>query len=103
VAQEFTEVEMIVSNKKPNTTKCSDHRAIILTAHTAKILASILRRRVEQKLEGMLAEDQVGFRRGKGNWDATSVVSIPERTLDIDEELCVCVCLFVLHRRAEGI
>jgi hypothetical protein len=69
---------MIASNKKRNYTKCSDHRAISLIAHTAKIVARILRTRTERKIEDVLAENQFGFIRGKGTWDATSVVSIPE-------------------------
>jgi hypothetical protein len=66
---------MTTSNKKPDTIKCSDHRATSLLANTANILARILRR-IERKIEDMLAEDQFGFRRGKGTWDATSMVSI---------------------------
>jgi hypothetical protein len=31
-------------------TKCSDHRTISLIAHTAKIVAKILRRRTEKKM-----------------------------------------------------
>ena len=55
---------------KPQATKCSDHRTIGLIAHTAKIVAKILRRRIEKKIEDVLEEDQFGFRRGKGTWDA---------------------------------
>ena len=39
----------------------------------------------------MLGEDQFGFRREKGIRDAIEMMRIiPERTLEIDEELCVC-------------
>ena len=39
----------------------------------------------------MLGEDQFGFRRGKGTRDAIEMMRIiTERTLEIDEELCVC-------------
>ena len=39
----------------------------------------------------MLAEDQFGFRRGKGTRDAIGMLRIiTEQTLEIDEELCVC-------------
>ena len=39
----------------------------------------------------MLGEDQFGFRRGKGIRDAIGMMRIiAERTLEIDEELCVC-------------
>jgi hypothetical protein len=37
-----------------------------------------------------VGEDQFGFRRGKVTRDAISAVTISERTLDIDKELCVC-------------
>jgi len=59
-------------------------------AHTAKIVAKILRGRIEKKIEDVLG-DQFGFRRGKGTRDATGMLRIiPERTLEIDEELSVC-------------
>jgi hypothetical protein len=62
--KDFTEVTMIAIKKKPQATKCSDHRTISLIAHTAKIVAKIIRRRVEKKIEDVLGEDQFGFRRG---------------------------------------
>ena len=63
--KDFTEVRMIVLKKKPQATKCSDHLTINLIAHTAKIIAKILRRRIEKKIDNVLGEDQFGFRRGK--------------------------------------
>ena len=62
--KDFTEVTMFTLKKKPQATKCSDHRTISLIAHTAKIVAKILRRRIEKKNEDVL-EDQFGYRRGK--------------------------------------
>ena len=66
--KDFTEVTMIALKKKPQATKCSNHRTISLIAHTAKIIAQILRRRIEKKIEDVCGEDQFGFRRGKGTW-----------------------------------
>jgi hypothetical protein len=81
---------MITLKKKPQATKCSDHRTINLIAHTAKIVAKILRR-IEQKIENVLGEDQFGFSRGTGTMDAIGMLRlISERTLEIDEELSVC-------------
>jgi len=89
--KDFTEVTMIASNKKPQAKKCSDHRTISLIAHTAKKVAKILRRRIGKKIEVVVGEDQFGFRRGKGTRDAIGMFRIiSERTLEIDEELCVC-------------
>ena len=62
--KDFTEVTMI--KKKTQAIKCGDHRTISLIAHTAKIIAKILRRRIERKIEDVLGEDKFGFRRGKG-------------------------------------
>jgi hypothetical protein len=59
-----------VLKKKTQATKCSDHRTISLITHTANIVAKILRRRTKRKIEDVLREDQFGFRRGKGTWDA---------------------------------
>jgi len=90
-SKDFTEVTMITLKKKPQATKCSDHRTISLIAHTAKIVAKILRRRIEKKIEDVLGEDQFGSRRGKGTRDAIGMLRIiSERTLEIDEKLCVC-------------
>jgi hypothetical protein len=81
---------MFAFKKKPKATKCSDNRTISLIAHTAKIVAKILRRRIEKKIEDELGGDQYEFRSGKGTTDALDARIISERTLDIDEELSVC-------------
>jgi len=91
VAQNFTKVTVIALKKKTQATKCSDHRTISLIANTAKIITKILRRRIERKIEDVLGEDHFGFRRGKGTRDAIGMMRIiAERTLEIDEELCIC-------------
>jgi hypothetical protein len=68
--KDLTEVAVIALKKKPQATKCNDHHTCSLIAHTAKIVAKILRRRIERKIEDVLGEDQFGFRRGKGTGDA---------------------------------
>ena len=97
--QDFTVVTLIaLKKKKTKATKCSDYHTISLIAHTAKIIAKILRGRVEKEIEGVLGEEQFRFRRGKGTRDAIGIMRIiPERTLEINEELCL------LHRLAESI
>ena len=48
--QDFREVTMIALKKKTKATKCSDYRTISLIAHTAKIIAKILRRSTGKKI-----------------------------------------------------
>ena len=73
--KDFTEVTMIALKKKPQATKCCGHHTISLIAHTAKIVAKIIRR-IEKKIEDILGEDQFGFRRGKGTMDAIGMLRI---------------------------
>jgi len=97
--KDFTLVTMIAL-KKPQATKCSNHHIISLIAYTAKIVAKILRRRIEKKIEDVFGEDQFGFRRGKGTREAIGMLRImSERNLEIDEELTMCL----RHRLAEGV
>jgi len=80
----------MIAFKKTLATKCSDHCTVSLIAHTAKIIAKILRRRIEGKIEDILGEDQFGFRRGKGTRDKIGMMRIiVEQTLKIDEEMCI--------------
>jgi hypothetical protein len=86
--KDFTEVTMIALKKKPQATKCSNYRTISLIAHTAKIVAKILRRRIEKKIEDVLGEEQFRLRRGKGRRNASGMLRIiSERNLEIDEKL----------------
>jgi len=86
-----SKTSIITIKKKPQATKWSDHRTLSLNARTAKIIAKILSRRIEKKIEDVLGEDQFGFRRGKGTRDAFGMLRIIlERTLETDEELSVC-------------
>ena len=90
--KDFTEVTMIALKKKPQATKCSNHRTISLIANTVKILSKTLRRRIEKKIENVLGENQFGFRRGKGTRDSIGMLRIiSERNLEIDEELSACL------------
>jgi hypothetical protein len=83
--RDFAEATMIAFNKKPKATKCSDHRTISLIAHTVKIVARILRGRIERNIEDVLGEDHFGFRRGKATKDVIRMMRIlSERTLDVD-------------------
>jgi len=74
--KDFTEVTMIALKKKPQATKCSDHRTTSLITHTAKIVAKILRRKIEKEIKDVLGEDQFGFRRVKGTRDAIGMLRI---------------------------
>jgi hypothetical protein len=87
--KDFTEVTMVIL-KKPKARTCTDHRTISLIAHAAKVVASAIRRS-EKKIEGVLGENQLGFRKGRGIRNAIGMMRIiSEQTLGIGEEICGC-------------
>jgi aromatic ring-opening dioxygenase LigB subunit len=55
-SKDFTKVTMIALKKKPQATKCNDHRTISPIAHTAKIVAKIRRRRIQNKIGDVFGE-----------------------------------------------
>jgi hypothetical protein len=51
-------LELLPLKQKPEAAKCNDHRTFFLTAHTVQVVAMILGRRIERKIENLLGEDQ---------------------------------------------
>ena len=63
----------------------------MLYKYVPKIVAKIFRRKSEKKIEDVFGEGQFRFRRGKVTRDSIGMLRIiSERTVEIDEELCVC-------------
>jgi hypothetical protein len=63
--KEFTGITMVALKTTPKARKCTDHRTISLIAHAAKVVASVIRRRSEKKIEDVLGEDQLGLEKEK--------------------------------------
>jgi hypothetical protein len=74
--KDFNEAIMVLLKKKLKARKCTDHRTMSLTAHAAKVVASVIRRRSEKKIEDVLGENQFGFRKGKGTKGAIGILRI---------------------------
>jgi hypothetical protein len=82
---------VIALKKKTKATQSSNHLTASLVAHTAEVVASVLRSRLGKKMEDVLRKDQFGFRRGRGISDAVGMLgTLSEQTSDIDGELCAC-------------
>ena len=67
---EWAESTVVALFKKGIITDPDNYRGISLTAHAAKILCAILRRRLEVVVEAQVGEYQNGFRRFRGTGDA---------------------------------
>ena len=89
--KDFLDVTKIALQKKNQAKNCSDHRTISLISHTGKIVARILNKRLEIKIEEAIEEDQFGFRKGKCIRDAIRLMKIiSESVLDVKEEMHLC-------------
>ena len=79
---------MIALPRENHAKQCSGHRTISLISHTGKIVARILSKRLESKMEEVIEQYQFGFRKGKGTRDATGLMRIiSERVLE--EYMCL--------------
>jgi len=63
---------MTALKKKPKARKCSNHHTNSFVKHTPKLVARILRRGIENKIENIMLR------------------MVSEETLGTDEELCAC-------------
>ena len=59
--KDFTKIQITALQNKPEPTKYSDHCRSSLIVHTAKVLARILTRKTERRIEDVLGEDQFGL------------------------------------------
>jgi hypothetical protein len=88
--KDFTEIIMIVLKENNKSTNCSANHPISRIAHTANIVAKILRK-IARRVEDVIGEEQFECRREKGTGGAIWMLRmISERALDIDEELRSC-------------
>ena len=77
--------------KKGNIKECSNHRTISLISHASKILLKIINNRLKQKLESEIAEEQAGFRAGRGTRDhIVNIRNIIEKCRGHSEPLYLC-------------
>uniref|UniRef100_A0A8D8TI87 Craniofacial development protein 2 n=1 Tax=Cacopsylla melanoneura TaxID=428564 RepID=A0A8D8TI87_9HEMI len=90
VPNDFQESEMVIIPKKSKSKKCEDFRTLSILSHTSKILTSIIKRRIEKKIDAELDEDQFGFRHGKGTREAIlSLRLIIEESMRINKPLVI--------------
>jgi Reverse transcriptase (RNA-dependent DNA polymerase) len=52
--------------KKGDPTKCENYRTLSLVSHASKVLLNVILERIRGKMESETADEQAGFRRGRG-------------------------------------
>ncbi|KAI5720095.1 hypothetical protein M8J77_001812 [Diaphorina citri] len=70
VPEDFNESEIVIIPKKAVSKRCEDFRTLSILTHCSKLLTTIIKRRIEKKIDLELSEDQFGFRNGRGTREA---------------------------------
>ena len=67
--KDWKQQELVMLHKAGSVKECGNYRTIALLSHTSKILLDIILNRMKAKVEAELAEEQAGFRPGRGTGD----------------------------------
>ena len=73
---EWKEQEFVVLHKSGDKKECSNYRTIALISHISKILLYLILKRLKQKLEFEISEEQAGFRQGRGTADMLCALQV---------------------------
>ena len=73
---QWTESVIITIPKKANSRKCSEHRTISLISHASKVLLKIIQKRITPRIEEVLSESQIGFKKGRSTTEQITTVRI---------------------------
>jgi len=71
--------------------QCNNYRTIALVSHASKILLKIILERIRRKTEEEIAEEQAGFRKGRGTRDQIlNLRNIMQKSKEHQQHLFMC-------------
>ena len=77
--------------KKGDLKQCANYRAIALVSHASKILLRIILERIRVKTETKIADEQAGFRQGRGTRDQiTNLRILMHKACEHQQPLYMC-------------
>jgi hypothetical protein len=74
--EDFKKSIMIPIPKKQNSQECSNFRTLSIISHASKVLLAIILKRIQEKVERYVGDDQYGFRANRGTKDAIMELNI---------------------------
>ena len=90
INQDSVRSEIITLPKNSNTMKCEEHRTIVLTSHTMKILLKVIANRIKPVLNKNINPLQYGFMPNRGTIEAvTALKTICSSKIDLGQALFV--------------
>ena len=86
--QDWKRSVFILIPKKGNTKECSNYHTVALISHTSKVMLKILQARLQQYVNCEIADDQAGFRKGRGTRDQiTNIRWIIEKAKEFQKNI----------------
>ena len=83
--------------KKVDTAECSNNRTITLISHSSKILLVIIANKMQERINSEIAEEQAGFRPGKGASDQIlNLKMLLEKNREVGTDVYLC---FIDYRK----
>lgn len=88
---EWTQSIFIPLPKKGDKKQCTNYRTIALVSHASKVLLKIILERIRNKTEEEIADEQAGFRKGRGTRDQIANLRIiMQKTREHQQSLFMC-------------
>lgn len=79
------------TSKKGDLKQCANYRTIALVSHASKILLRIILERIRLKTESEIADEQAGFRQGRGTRDQiTNLRVLMQKAREHQQPLYMC-------------
>ena len=95
---DWVDSTFITLPKKGDLKQCTNYRTIALVSHASKILLKIILERIRTKTEAEIADEQAGFRRGRGTRDqVTNLRIVLQKAREHQQPVYMC---FVDFRKA---
>lgn len=91
IPKRMRESTFIAIPKKEGTLECEKHRTISIMSQLGKIILSVIRNRIRQKIDNCVSEEQYGFRKGKGTANAIFALRmVTERSIEMQKDVYMC-------------
>jgi len=91
IPEELKTSVFILLPKKSKALECSDYRTISLMCHMLKLLLTVILRRIREKLDAQVGEQQAGFRGNSGTREAIFNLKIlSEKCIEVGKDVYAC-------------
>ncbi|GFR69237.1 RNA-directed DNA polymerase from mobile element jockey-like [Elysia marginata] len=88
IPEDLKTLVFILLPKKPRATDCSEYRTISLMCHVLKLLLTVIRKRIAQKIDSEISELQAGFRKTSGTREAIfSLKILAEKHIEMQNDI----------------